>query len=154
MREDKNDLGATPQRSMEAGSIEPDAATARHTEGPWRVRVTGCDTPLGSALGTITYIESGDVEIAVMYDDTDQAANAHLIAAAPEMYEALKAHDAYMLDAGYSGPDDSALHHKAAFNWTRVRAAIAKAEGRSVGSHGTQGSMEPASSAQSAAQKS
>lgn len=34
----------------------------------------------------------------------------------------------------------------------RVDAAIAKAEGRSVGSHGTPGAMEPASSAQSAAQ--
>lgn len=49
--------------------------------------------------------------------------------AAPEMLATLKAHDAYMLDAGFSGPDDEALHPKAAENWRWVRAAISKAEG-------------------------
>lgn len=39
--------------------------------------------------------------------------------------EALKAHDEYMLESGYAGPHDSALHPKAAANWYNVRTALA-----------------------------
>lgn len=55
-----------------------------------------------------------------------RAVNAH-----DELVAALKAHDEYMLDAGYEGPESKALHPKAAENWCRVRAALAKAEGKS-----------------------
>jgi hypothetical protein len=38
-----------------------------------------------------------------------------------------EAHDAYMLGAGYEGPEDTALHPNAAANWRTCRAAIARA---------------------------
>lgn len=53
--------------------------------------------------------------------------DARLIAASHDLLSFAKAHDAYMLDAGYSGPDDTALHPKAAANWRACRAAIARA---------------------------
>lgn len=56
--------------------------------------------------------------------------DAQLMAAAPDLLAACAAHDRYLLSWGYSGPDDVALHPSAAENWRRVRAAIAKAEGR------------------------
>jgi hypothetical protein len=37
---------------------------------------------------------------------------------------ALQAHDSYMLESGYEGPESSALHPKAAENWRRVRVAL------------------------------
>lgn len=37
---------------------------------------------------------------------------------------ALAAHDDYMTATGYSGPDDDALHPRAAANWRNVRAAL------------------------------
>ena len=43
------------------------------------------------------------------------------------------AHDAYMLDAGYSGPDDKALHPKAADNWRQCRSALAQPGSKSEG---------------------
>jgi len=49
--------------------------------------------------------------------------------AAPDLLEFAMAHDAYMLDAGYPGPDEPSLHPKAAANWRHCRAAIAKATG-------------------------
>lgn len=49
--------------------------------------------------------------------------------AAADLLEALRAHDRYMIHAGYSGPDSSALHPNAAENWRRSRAAVAKAIG-------------------------
>lgn len=49
------------------------------------------------------------------------------------MRDALAAHDAYMLDAGYCcGPESDALHPKAAANWRRIRAALALADGQPV----------------------
>lgn len=47
-----------------------------------------------------------------------------------EMYAALKAHDAYMLAAGYEGPESSSLHPEAAENWFRIRRIIARVEGK------------------------
>lgn len=52
-------------------------------------------------------------------------------ASTPDMLTALKAHDAYMLDAGYNGPESDGLHPTAAENWRMVRAAIAAAEAQS-----------------------
>lgn len=45
-----------------------------------------------------------------------------------EMLAFAKAHDAYMLGAGYESPDSEALHPKAAANWKACRAAIKAAE--------------------------
>jgi hypothetical protein len=91
------------------------------TPGPW-----------GTNEGIDIWIMAGFLHVATIprADDGDWSpANARLISAAPDMLAALEAHDAYMRDIGHSDPDCEALHPKAAANWRRVRAAIAKAKG-------------------------
>jgi hypothetical protein len=100
-----------------------------HTPGPWNIGRDIHDNRIG--IGS----ESGVVVYAPMGKDAMKAGvqsieDARLIAAAPEMLEALKAHDKYMFDAGYDGPQSKVLHPNAAKNWRRVQAAIAKAEGK------------------------
>ena len=60
----------------------------------------------------------------------DPEANMRLIVTAvnhhAELVEALRAHDAYMLSAGYSGPESDALHPNAAENWRRIRDLLAR----------------------------
>jgi hypothetical protein len=92
---------------------------AAHTPGPWIVdleyrvdaegNMDGADQVCAETGHTVAFISTG------MHED-EHHANAHLIAAAPEMYAALKA----MLEQKgfYGGVFD------------RARAAIAKAEGR------------------------
>ena len=124
---------AEPVASDQLSHVAP-----MHTTGPWQARITGCDTPSGAALGTITYIESGDVEIAVMYDDTDQIANAHLIAAAPELLEVARMVDRASMCGTKSDPPESWIGWQWSGGGTQAayrikelaRAAIAKAEGR------------------------
>lgn len=108
---------------------------SKHTPGPWKSHLVDDTTIIDSTGRFIASVCGGDDDLGEAdYNNTDEwpilEANARLIATAPEMLEALKAHDAYMLDAGFSGPDDPALHPKAAANWHHCRAAIAKAEGR------------------------
>lgn len=108
--------------------------STQHTPGEWTIFEGGSDRDFPG-------IEADDFSI-VCFGDSDDPndmcgvrgrtldeawANARLFRAAPDMLKALKQHDAYMLDAGYSGPESDALHPKAAENWRRVRAAIAKA---------------------------
>lgn len=111
----------------------PDSLT--HSPLPWTVKTDGA----------IQRVMSGDYYVARCHEapgDVDDEgndqyspeANAAFIVRAvnahAELVAALKAHDDYMLGAGYSGHGDTALHPKAADNWRNVRAAIAKAEGR------------------------
>jgi hypothetical protein len=83
-----------------------------HTKGPWKaeefdvVRATGPKEDRTIAFGALFGSESAD----------EAKANARLIAAAPELLEALK----YLLELG--GDDDRRI---------AAEAAIAKAEGRS-----------------------
>ena len=98
------------------------------TPGPWWVGRSGA-SPLnddiyfaeGSGhnqrIATCTYNYLSDVEI---------EANARLIAAAPEMLEALKA----MVDAEYDGPDLDVGAFR--LRLRAARAAIAKAHGQEV----------------------
>lgn len=95
-----------------------------HTPGPWAIDPDYCDdvqAPDGLDVATTGPFLNR------MTPSAERRANARLIAAAPEMLGVLMAHDAYMLDAGYEGPEDTALHPKAAENWRNVRAIIAKA---------------------------
>lgn len=101
-----------------------------HTPGPWRSE--GPDM-----FGDHNILHGGEAlaigaVVSNMRPPELVAANARLIAAAPELLEALIAHDTYMLEQGYCGPEDSALHRRAAENWSRIRAAIAKATGRTA----------------------
>ena len=92
--------------------------TAKHTPGPWTVG----DPPYGH-----TEIEGGDppylLAVATRYWGQEVAhANARLIAAAPDLLEALQAYDAW---ADKTPPADKEL--KALRE--QMRAAIAKATG-------------------------
>lgn len=89
----------------------------KFTPGPWKVDVTQ------PYFETPNMIKAGSFEILLTVpgcgeEHTTWEANAHLIAAAPEMYEALKAIESCLAPAD----NDSAAQ--------KVRAAIAKAEGR------------------------
>jgi hypothetical protein len=135
MKEEK-DLGAAPQRSMEAGSIAPDAATARHTPGPWGARFSemggyDCMTHawhIGPQAGLVP-ISVCVVDLSTYgqrlcnYDfKSEQAkADAHLIAAAPDLLAAL----IELLDWSQSEYQSNKQID------ARAAAAIAKAEGRS-----------------------
>lgn len=117
-----------------------------HTAAPWRVQepqtpempacIYGLDDSVRRCGIPSRGIGENEVEVAVCYGHERGAWNAAFIVKAvnchEEMLAALKAHDAYMFDAGYSGSDSDALHPKAAQNWRAIRAAIAKAEGRTA----------------------
>ena len=79
-----------------------------HTPGPWVVRTTG--------LSSYVEAREGDISIAECHDDCSEA-NARLIAAAPEMLEALKDVLAWLSGPRYGNPSGM------------IRAAIAKATG-------------------------
>lgn len=102
----------------------------KFTAGPWKVvaderydrfaeadRIVGYD--IKSADGEIVGSEgiSGDSEI--------NLANAHLIAAAPDLLEALE----YVADIDVSGADDSVIRFILAAAQHKARAAIARARG-------------------------
>jgi hypothetical protein len=110
--------------------------SAKHTAGPWHV---GKD--FGAGIGKGVFVAGNRRVIANMFGD-DQLANAHLIAAAPDMLEALKAYEEarhYAADLMLLAADGTRItdaHDAKCRNlWKRARtmikAAIAKAEGRS-----------------------
>ena len=122
----EKNLGADAAEVVSAGSIASDAAShvaPTHTPGPWTVNaleninVGGVFLSDGNTVG-----RDGGFDGCVYMP----LADAHLIAAAPELLEALKIAEAYvhlwMTDnTGKEELDDL----------ERIEAAIAKAEGRS-----------------------
>jgi len=101
------------------------------TKGPWKWHWRHED---GLASGSVySELRAGlayAVAICPKYQTREQwEADAPILSAAPEMYDALKAHDIYMSDQFADGPDSRALHPDASANWKRVRAALTKAEG-------------------------
>jgi GTP:adenosylcobinamide-phosphate guanylyltransferase len=114
-----------------ASPAKSDAATARHTPGPWCVRIDENNSADAHAVGVIEASGDGyviaDVWGAVEYLEKSKVANAHLIAAAPEMYKALK-HVAAILSS-------AVWNEQKVLVWSlldleQALAAIAKAEGR------------------------
>jgi hypothetical protein len=100
---------------------------AKHTPGPWRVGDAGCtvfgpktDAPSPKTVASITRQPIPSAE---------HRANAALIAAAPDMYEALVAlfAECAMIHRYGGSEDNTAAAHAAE---EAARAAIAKAEGR------------------------
>ena len=85
-----------------------------YTKGEWKLKVSKTGWQIGSEHHLIAYYASTQ--------NPEAEANAHLIAAAPDMYEALKFLVAW--DASY---DDAALISKAC---SYARKAIAKVEGK------------------------
>jgi len=111
----------------------------KHTPGPWvanaghdsYLRETSSDDPIhayhvseSSEVGYTVAIVLGDVP------ELDCAANARLIAAAPELLEALKK-ARYDLWLALGGDDDSDNAARAIKSISYIDAAIAKAEGKS-----------------------
>jgi hypothetical protein len=108
--------GAAEGVTAEQRSTIP--ATARHTPGPWRVRTQShewfCETNHANRVVSDNHPTHFVASIEGFGDDA--VANAHLIAAAPEMYAALKA--------------VVADRHACEVMRCRAKAAIARAEGR------------------------
>jgi len=84
-KNEEQDLGADAAEVALAGSIVRDAATARHTAGPWFVEAWST-LEVVSGVGMTICRTTG----VAMPLTPEREANARLIAAAPEMYEALK----------------------------------------------------------------
>ncbi|MEY4385812.1 MAG: hypothetical protein RLY20_1095 [Verrucomicrobiota bacterium] len=110
-------FGANAAAVEGAGSIAPEAAIARHTPGPWRVDTFGEDNMLGNWVKD----SDGNALALIGHAQPNRVGNAHLIAAAPELLEALKNVMALHCPHPRSGEP-----------WvdTVARAAISKAEGK------------------------
>lgn len=61
-----------------------------HTPAPWTVDARDQGQDGGGHRSTLVMILAGDMRIATMFSAQDREANARLIAAAPELLEALK----------------------------------------------------------------
>lgn len=97
---------------------------AKFTPGPWESKEVPTQCGRAFRIGAGAMLEPGPKGCCIIYDDygcgsNERKANAQLISAAPDLYEALRA----ILDAD---PDGLSGEH-----YTLGRAAIAKAEGRS-----------------------
>ena len=119
------------------------SATARHTQGPWRsgrpdmsTIVDGYESKwiYGGEKATADGLTSKYVAVASGQDcEWDEVmANAHLIAAAPELLDALKASQAWLgkVAADCEEGDPTGIGQKAMRQHERNAIAIAKAEGR------------------------
>lgn len=96
-----------------------------HTPGPWTIK----------KAEFIYYIkaDTDHKEVAVMYADADRSANANLIAAAPDIKDALKAitdHFADVMGGPFLGHVTFADGVEGIPTIKAARAALAKAEGR------------------------
>ena len=102
--------------------------SAAFTPGPWEYHSHVSSVAQGPRLGKIA-------EVSFAYKDSaTRDANGHLIAAAPELYEALEAIDEMWSDdgdGGRIGPID-ARSGKVREIWQLVRDALAKARGEQV----------------------
>ncbi len=74
-------------------STDQEALRASHTPGPWTFNIRQAKADCcGAVTSSIGYVkaDTGHIEIAVLYRHAHQEANARLIAAAPDLLEALK----------------------------------------------------------------
>lgn len=97
-----------------------------HTPAPWRAVLTKGDAIVECSDGR--HFEIGDIP-----GHPENRANAHLVAAAPELLDALNAAAGYFLNAKIdleTGCKRSAAIATIEGGLERVRAAIEKAEGR------------------------
>lgn len=129
-----NPLGAVPRGDAPQGVEGKDEIMNTHTPGPWRI--SGCQ------MGPKLLIEHGDEEtaspvIGSVYTDggrLPQQANARLIAAAPEMLEALKELREYvdlkLQQHRQDYPEQHAMVQTAMRVIALANKAIANAEGR------------------------
>lgn len=129
------DHNASLAAGVTAEPVASDAATARHTHtlGPWRRSAIDAYV-IGATPVLRVDVPQMQAVCRVMERLNETEANAHLIAAAPEMYEALKValvgakHESCM----FTDDDPDPSHH--CCDWNEVvrviQAALAKAEGK------------------------
>src|SRR3990167_164278 len=93
--------------------------TQKHTEGPWRIRHTsiGGHRAISDKNNKDIVVVTGIGEI-----EEEQDANARLIAAAPELLEALK-----LMVEQYGGMVDGGVEKNARISVEKAKQAIAKA---------------------------
>lgn len=95
-------------------------AETQHTEGPWSlINIEGKLCPASGRMSILTVVYEDGRDFAAVYNDAD----AHLIAAAPDLLEALKALELQALQSNVNSTSNE---------WGRealdlARAAIAKA---------------------------
>lgn len=103
---------------------------SKHTPGPWSITKDALGYPIVSALYQICTPSFCGVNYGELRKRPDKReeilANVHLLAAAPEMYEALQL---ALMVFNALPEDDESLYGPRALMLTR--AALAKAEGRS-----------------------
>ena len=97
----------------------------KHTPGPWNA--TKFNPVTGDIDDCYLYVEPGIAVIERKVKGRDQydAANARLIAASPDLLEALE----YVADIDVSGTDDSVIRFILAAAQHKARSAIASARG-------------------------
>lgn len=94
----------------------------KHTPGPWNDRIGAYELKVGEAYRRVIQVSEGDCQLAIVNaPDTEGEANAHLIAAAPDLLEALKMIEPYLPIISDHGGSKKLL--------ISAREAIAKAEG-------------------------
>lgn len=111
----------------------------KFTPGPWEIHLAGTSNkgdliikyygPRGSITGTSHICRLYDTALCEEHGDT--MSNARLIAAAPELLEALIQAELALSGALCSCTEDRDCQRCHA--WRKTRAAIAKAEGRTLG---------------------
>lgn len=99
---------------------------AKHTPGPWTVEHHGGPWHIFGAGDTRVGTYGTSVPAITEAEWATSQANAHLIAAAPELYAALQAVDAEVRDIPSASGDVILPSHV----WDLVSAALAKAEAR------------------------
>jgi hypothetical protein len=109
----------------------------KHTPGPWAVRITGESEKLNYQLGIEAVVETEfDTICGLLCEPDDEAANARLIASAPELLAALDKLAKEIIGClGIAEPEMRACLSNTNVNILRLRveeafAAIAKAKGK------------------------
>ena len=101
--------------------------TSKHTPGPWKLEFNRL---ISNRACSWTFRANGYlIGESFLTGTSEGEANAHLIAAAPEMYEALRVLAEEMEYCNRESPQS--MHMTIPYWAKRARAALAKAEGRS-----------------------
>lgn len=97
-----------------------------YTQGPWQALPTGH----GGIIGPRWEVRAGNISVADLRDNghnrTHGAANARLIAAAPELYEAV----VLLLSSRSHHPDQEVVERRVIEGLNKGLAALAKARGQ------------------------
>lgn len=83
--------------------------SAQHTKGPWKVFYAANGTMLG--VGQVTGLGIADADGGLWGPGGEKEANARLIAAAPELLEALRPFAAVMADIGETEADEDTFRN-------------------------------------------